>query len=287
MAVLLALVSAGVYGTADFCGGLSARRHPAAVVVAVSQIVGCLLALGATLVWSGDGAATGPLAWGGAAGLASGAGVMLFYWGLAHGTMSQVAPIAAVCSAIIPVVFSVAVGETPGPVAWVGIALAIPAIGLISRERPEDSAVGVAGPDTSPADRRVFLAGLGAGVGFGLYFVLFDQAGTDAGMWPAVTARTVSSVLALGVVIAAGQVAEIKPATNRLVIATGALDFAAIATYLLATSQGILAVVAVLTSLYPASTVALARVVLHEHLHRDQLVGVGLGLLAVALIAVG
>lgn len=40
MAVLLALTSAVVYGAADFCGGLAARRAAALAVVAVSQLAG-------------------------------------------------------------------------------------------------------------------------------------------------------------------------------------------------------------------------------------------------------
>ena len=57
------------------------------------------------------------------------------------------------------------------------------------------------------------------------------------------------------------------------------------ALYVLATHQGLIAIVAVLTSLYPASTVALAAVVLHERLAPSQWVGVALALIGVVLIA--
>lgn len=279
MAVLLALLAAGVYGTADFCGGLAARRTPVVAVVLVSQALGCLLALGAAAIWSSGDLSSAAFGWGAGAGAATGVAVLLFYWGLAHGSMSQVAPVAAVCSATIPVVVSVVVGEVPGALALLGIVVALPAIALVSRERTEG--------DLDRRDRRPILAGLGAGIGFGVYFVLFDQAGTEAGMWPVAGARLASTVVALVVVIGARRLHQVREGFTPLVAATGAFDFGAIALYLAATGTGLLAVVAVLTSLYPASTVLLARVVLHERLHRDQLVGIGLAVVAVVLIAVG
>lgn len=54
--------------------------------------------------------------------------------------------------------------------------------------------------------------------------------------------------------------------------------------YLLASRQGPLTLVVTLSSLYPASTVLLARFVLHEKLTARQWTGVGLALIAIALI---
>jgi drug/metabolite transporter (DMT)-like permease len=56
--------------------------------------------------------------------------------------------------------------------------------------------------------------------------------------------------------------------------------------YVIAARHGLLPVVAVLTSLYPASTVALARIVLHERLQTLQWIGVGCAACGVALIAI-
>ncbi len=57
--------------------------------------------------------------------------------------------------------------------------------------------------------------------------------------------------------------------------------------YLLASRSGDLAVAVTLVSLYPASTVVLARVVLHERLSRFQVVGMVGALVAVVLIVGG
>jgi drug/metabolite transporter (DMT)-like permease len=55
--------------------------------------------------------------------------------------------------------------------------------------------------------------------------------------------------------------------------------------YVLAVHRGPLAVVAVISSLYPASTVALAAVLLHERLGRTQWAGVGIALGGVVCIS--
>jgi hypothetical protein len=68
VAVVLALASAAVYGTADFLGGLASRRASVFGVVALSQAVG-LVALVLLLPWLGGPVGTADLAWGAAAGL--------------------------------------------------------------------------------------------------------------------------------------------------------------------------------------------------------------------------
>jgi drug/metabolite transporter (DMT)-like permease len=65
------------------------------------------------------------------------------------------------------------------------------------------------------------------------------------------------------------------------------LDMLANVLYLLATRYGSLAVAVTLVSLYPASTVALARLVLKERLSRLQLLGMVGALVAVLLIVQG
>jgi uncharacterized membrane protein len=67
-------------------------------------------------------------------------------------------------------------------------------------------------------------------------------------------------------------------------VAVGATDMLANALYLLATRSGPLSGVVTLTSLYPASTVALARVVLGERLTSRQAVGIACAVVAVVLI---
>src|SRR5205814_9751198 len=107
---------------------------------------------------------------------------------------------------------------------------------------------------------------------------------TAAGMWPLIAARF--SSITLFVVIAAVARRTLlmdRPAATTATLG-GALDMAANAVYMTAARIGPLSIVVTLASLYPASTVLLARWILHEHLSRAQIAGIICALLAVGLI---
>jgi len=274
--VLLALASALVYGTADFCGGLAARRAPAQAVVAASQALGLVLLL-ALLPWLGGDASVTDFAWAAAAGVAGMVGLVLFYRALADGVMSVVAPVTALCAAAVPVLVSLALGDRLGLSAALGIALALVAVVLVSAEEGLSSL------------RRIRPAGLGAplaaGVGFGLFFALLDQTRPASGLTPLVATRGAAVVLILLVSLAGRRPLRIPRPTVPVVLLAGALDITANALYLLATQRpGPLAVLGVLASLYPVSTVVLAQLVLRERLVRTQAVGLGAAVAAVVLI---
>ena len=94
-----------------------------------------------------------------------------------------------------------------------------------------------------------------------------------------------SSVLVLGAVFVRRDHLGSTPASARLSIAAGAMDSLANLAFLLAVRRGDLAIVSVITALYPAATVILARAILHERLHRMQVVGLAIAAAAVALLA--
>ena len=112
---------------------------------------------------------------------------------MAIGAMGIVAPISAV-SAAIPFAVGVASGERPAAVQLAGIVLALAGVGLASRQPTHLGGGRAAG---------VGLALLAA-LGFGLYFVFFDHAADDSVPWAVVTARSASSVVAVGAALAAG-----------------------------------------------------------------------------------
>ena len=70
-------------------------------------------------------------------------------------------------------------------------------------------------------------------------------------------------------------------------IGIGLLDMGGNAAFILATQAGALAIAAVLSSLYPVVTVILAIVLLREHVTSSHVAGIGLTVLAIALIAAG
>ena len=103
--VAFALSASISWGAGDFSGGIATRRAQVLSVVFGSYTVGvCILVLLA-LIWSEPFPTTLDLMWGGIAGLAGAVGLVAFYQALSVGRMGVVAPIAAMLSAAIPVLF--------------------------------------------------------------------------------------------------------------------------------------------------------------------------------------
>jgi drug/metabolite transporter (DMT)-like permease len=126
-----------------------------------------------------------------------------------------------------------------------------------------------------------------AGLGFGFYFICFKQVGGEAIFWPILISRAITYVVVLIFAFLRRQTLISSP--WRTIAGPAALsglcDSGANATYILASTHGSLAIVAVLASLYPAITVILARFVLNETIVRLQLIGLGVTLVAIVLIA--
>ena len=278
MASIFALTAALAYGAGDFLGGVASRRAPTTAVVLWSHVVGLVMLLVAAPVLGGEATPQG-LAIGAAAGIVGAVGVALFYQGLSIGSMSVVAPIAGLLSAAVPVAAGVAGGERPGVAALGGIALALVAITLVSRDGSAHD---------GPSGNRVHALTLaaGAGIAFGLFFTMINTAGDSAGIWPLVGARTAS--VALFTLLGIAKVTQAAPPREAAGAAIGAglLDAAANVFYVLALSQGLLSVVSVLTALYPAGTVLLARYGLGEHMSGVQRTGLAVAGAAAVLIAV-
>jgi drug/metabolite transporter (DMT)-like permease len=282
MFAALALASAVCYGAADFLGGLTAKRASTMAIVVVSQLSGLVLLVAALPLLPAAAPPNADYLWGAAAGLTGGAGLALLYRALAIGVMAVVAPTTAVCAAAIPVLAALLFGERPGVVRIAGIALAIVAIALVSQSSdPEPRAPG---QGHSSRQASAFSLALLSGVLIGLFFLALARTSADAGLWPLVAARVVSVTLFAVLLLLTRTPPHLPSSIIGTVIAGGTLDMLANLLYMIATRSGPLTVVATLASLYPASTVLLARVVLHERLSAKQWAGVVCALAAVAAI---
>ena len=285
MAYLLALLSAAAYGTADFLGGLASRGASTAAVVFVSQAAGLVVLAGLLPVLPAAAPTARDLWWGLAAGIAGSVGVALLYRALAIGTMALVAPTTAVCAVIIPVAAGVILGERPTARVTLGIVIALAAIVLVSQAPSSSPHAMLPDPHVEPSGvpRGLGMALL-SGIAIGFFFLCLAQTDMAAGLWPLAVARSAALVLFAPVAL--------RPAARRMgaralgtAVAGGILDMLANAFYLIAVREGPLAAVVTLSSLYPASTILLARVVLHERLRRLQMAGIAAALAAVLLIA--
>jgi len=286
MVYLLAIASAFFYGAADFTGGLTTRRAGTIPVVLLSQFSGLAALVLLLPVLPPAAVGRADFVWGGIAGLAGGVGVALLYRALSIGVMAVVAPTTAVCAVTIPVVYSVLRGERPSPLAVAGILLGITSIVLVSQQRSASD---------NNAGQRTGLGKLPLGVGtalisgvaIGFFFLGLAQTSPQAGMWPLVASRSVSVTLFAVIASARHSTLRMPPRLLGLVVLAGVVDMLANALYLAAAQQGSLSIVVTLSSLYPASTVLLARLLLHERLNLLQVTGVGCALAAVVLIVSG
>jgi drug/metabolite transporter (DMT)-like permease len=284
---LLALVSALLYGAADFTGGLATRRAATISVVVISQLSGMVLLALLLPVLPGASPSHADLWWGAVAGLTGGVGVALLYRALAVGRMAVVAPTTAVCAVAIPVVVAMLLGERPGPLAVGGILLGIVSIVLVSQQTDPAAGHGTVGTPRSLGFSPGVAMALASGVAIGFFFLSLAQTAPAAGMWPILAARLTSVTLfAVGGVIGGTSFRLPRPAL-LLALGGGMVDMLANAAYLLAVREGPLSLVVTLSSLYPASTVLLARVVLGERLNARQVGGVVCALGAIVLIVKG
>ena len=283
MAYLLALLSAGFYGAADFTGGIVTRRAAAIPVVLLSQACGLVLVAIAIPLLPAATPRTADLWWGAIAGLTGGIGVALLYYALSIGTMSVVAPTTAVAAVALPVLTSIALGERPRLLVVLGMALGVAAIVLVSRAPRSPSPEGRGGQGVRTGLGPALLAGIGVG----LFLLTLAQARPEAGMWPLLTDR-IASVAFFAIIAGVGRRSLRMPVRlATLAVFGGSLDMIANGLYLLAVGIGPLSPVVTLSSLYPASTVLLARAILGERLSAWQTAGVVTALVAVLLIVGG
>ncbi|MGA2642135.1 MAG: DMT family transporter [Spirochaetia bacterium] len=277
MGILLAGLSALMYGAGDFCGGLAARKMPVVTVLLFSQLVGFLAAAAAALAFRQPFPDRADLLWGSAAGLCGAAGLAALYRALATTPVAVASPVAAVTGAAIPVILGLVIGERPGSLAWVGIALAVPAIVLL--------AAGPSERDRRGAARRAAFLGTAAGIGFGLFFFTISRTSAASGLWPLAAARlSTISLVAVFAILARRTLRPVREGFS-IVLLSGALDMGANIAFLLASRIGLLSITAVVTSLYPGPTVLLAVIFFRERLTVPRLLGLALAMAGVACIS--
>lgn len=238
-----------------------------------------LIMLVALAVPTGGHISTPAVVWGALCGVSQGLAVWWFYAALGSGPISVVSPLTAVLAAGLPFTVGMAGGERPGMVAGAGAVLALVAVVLVSREATDE--------DTRPHrfTTRVAWLTLGAGVGFGLNYVLIDQAPVDARLWPLVFGRIAATAVVLAAAALTGNFRVPRGTPLRLAMLAAVLDVGANVAMLLALQSSMLSLASVLMSLYPAATVLLAIVVLRERVTRWQTLGMVFALAAVAMIS--
>jgi drug/metabolite transporter (DMT)-like permease len=271
--VLYGLASAASFGAGDFCGAMATKRTSVYRVLIASQLVGVVLLILLALAFREQIPPLEHLLWGGLGGIFGALGLLTLYRALATGRMGVAAPVSAVISAALPVIFGMFIQGLPTNLQFLGFGLALVAVVFVS-----------ASGDVR-ASRRELLLPVASGIGFGLFFIFINRASQISIFWPLVIARFSSLGLNLAYTTYTGQ--PKLPETTHLywIVLAGILDAGGNALYALAGQVGRLDVVSVVSSLYPAATVLLAWIILKERLSLMQSVGVVVALVAIMLIA--
>jgi drug/metabolite transporter (DMT)-like permease len=293
LTVVVGFTSAIIFGTADFLGGLAAKRIGSVLVTGFASAVGIFVFLLLALVVPGEWswAAVG---YGALSGVCGAVAIGLLYACLAIGPMSILSPLTALVSAIVPLVVAISLGDVIGLLGWIGLGVGLVAVVLVGFV-PERGAV-------RPSLRGIVMA-IGSGVAIGAFLIVIDLAPDDSGVVPMIANRTTNAVIMLSI---AGIIAIIAAARRRsavdgigtprrpagalraglpLALACGLVDAIANGGLLWGVRIGELSVMAVLTALYPIGTILLARIVLKERIAPVQYVGLALAIAASAMLA--
>jgi drug/metabolite transporter (DMT)-like permease len=283
--VALGLGAATCIGFSNIVAGITARRLTPLIVGFWSQATGVvwcallLLALRLPLL-------AGQIPGGLIAGLAGGAGIVLFYRSMTAGAISLVAPITA-CSVVFLVIYAIASGETPTLPVAAGFVAIIGGIVLASlrptpiRGDPPDSRIST--------ERRAVALAIGAAAAFGAFFILIDFAPPASG-WGALWTAGAVRFSGFGV-----QVALATLGTRRLawpgryapaVALAGTLDLTSLVLISFGSTTDAYGIVTALVGLYPVVAALLGVVFLGERLTRVQATGATLAMAGVVLVSV-
>jgi drug/metabolite transporter (DMT)-like permease len=213
------------------------------------------------------------LLWGGLAGVVGVFGLLAFYSALSRGKMGMAAPVSAVLTVALPVLFSAVTAGLPTPLQLGGFVLVGLSIGLS------------ACPERTTGPPQGIGLALLSGCGFGCFFILISREHPAATFWSLAADRFIS----IGVLLVLLRLRR-KPLlpgmrVAPLVVLAGILNAIGNTLLVLAAQSGHLDVAAILSSLYPATTVGLSAPVLRERVMRIQALGVLLALLAIPLIS--
>jgi drug/metabolite transporter (DMT)-like permease len=278
LGVALALAASLCWGVGDFIGGSKSRVLPVLVVLVCSQLVGLLWIGGVALIAQEPVPGAREIVLAALSAVAGTAGLVCFFRAIAIGKMSLVVPIAAT-AAVVPVVVGIATGDRPGPLQLVGMVVALAGAVMASREPGDDG-------ERGSLAAGVLLAALSA-LFIGFFFLAIDGASDGGAVWASLVNRITSvTLLLVAAAVVRPKLSAARPHLPALA-AAGTLDVSANLLFAAASTKGLISLVSVAGSLYPVITVLLARVLLHERVHRIQEAGVIAALGGVVLIAAG
>jgi drug/metabolite transporter (DMT)-like permease len=289
MGILLGLLTALAWGSADFIARFATQRVGTLRTMLYMQSIGFLL-LTIFLPWLGgwghlaDGSGWRPWAWGLLAGGVNAIATLTFYRAFEIGKMAVVAPVSASYPALT-LLISWLSGEHLTLVRVTGIVLTLAGVVIVAGA--EHVATGNDGATEQKSSRGIGWA-IAAAVLFAVLFWLLGtriipRVGATQTVW---MIRLTSSVVGLAVILLAKQPIRLPRGNVRwMALGMGAFDTAAFVFSNRGMQMEQIAVISVLGSLYGAVTVALAAIFLRERISRLQLAGIVTIFLGIILIS--
>ena len=270
---IVALISAVVWGTGDFVGGLATRDRDKYQVLALSAFAGMTGLLIAMLIRAEPWPDPISILWSCVAGISGAIGMASLYRGLAIAQAVLVAPTAAVVSVVLPIVIGTIMHGAPSPEKWIGMAAGMAGIWLVTK-----------GLGSSRDTNGLGLAIL-AGFGFGGFFLCIVQTEPGSVFSPLVIAKMTALLFAILILLfRRSRLPSFKG--NGLALLAGILDAAGNTFYLLAARLTRVELAAVISSMAPVMTVILASLVSKQKVSTYQKLGVVFCLAAITLLLI-
>jgi len=275
LGILMAFISALVWGSADFTGGMATRRRDQYQVLVLSALSGLGILIIAALIFRESFPSWNGVLWAALAGLTGLVGIAALYKGLSIGESAVVAPTSAVIGAGLPVAFGFLTQGLPDPIRLVGFVLAFAGIWIVSQTSTEK---------TGEHRKGFFLAIIG-GLGFAGFMICMSRVDSAKVFTPLIVARL---IVVLGSCFMLGLNKTSFPAVrgNWISVLAGVLDAGGNIFFMLAKHLTRLDTAVVLSSLYPAATVILTGLILKERISLKQWGGVIVCLAAIILITI-
>ncbi len=275
MPVVYGLLAALLIGSSDFLGARSAGRTTA-LQTTTAAFLGGAIAVAAFSPALGTPVAS-DLGLGALSGVAAAVALTALWQGYARSSIGVAAPVAAVLSTCLPVVYEAVRGDAPGRLGWAGLAVGVLAL-LLTSWNPRHS-------DTGDEVRAGVLLGAVAGVAFAAMWVIAISTSEDSGTWPVATQRLTAFALAVGFGLSTGRRPFADLASVQWSLLAGVFGACGVASTVYGGQRGPVAPVIVAASMYPAVAVGLAWLFMRQRLSGRQISGLVAALIGVALIS--
>jgi drug/metabolite transporter (DMT)-like permease len=282
MGILLGLVTALSWGSADLCARFATRRIGTLRTLLYMQISGLvLLTLFVPLLggWGHlmDGSGSHVWAWGILVGCLNTSSMLALYRSFEIGKMSIVAPVSA-SYPVLTTLLSLLTGERLTLVRVVGMAMTILGVVLVASGEKITGGTILIDPNVQPQRKTLGVGwALYSAVGFGVMFWLLGiRLVPMLGAIPSVWIIRLTGIVATTAIIVAAR-SSLAPPPRRdtpWILGIGVLDTGAYVFNNFGMKLEQISVVSVLASLYGAVTVALAALILKEKVSRLQWLGI-------------